>query len=214
MLPTDPRQIAQELSQLKSLLRVLAKKNKALEQAMTELAQTPRSIEDEINQIPGRRIESALVGISEDPFTVVNAGLRGLPITMNVSQDGPFIWTHYPLVMWLPVEPTTATNFGRWSPVSTWPLPTQEAPTGDIIDISYEIEDQGNQRNFQNMPRPPLLSRPDNVVPLPVPTLLAPNSNTAFVPTFRRIFFDPAAAVPTTAGELHVFLPGFRIVNL
>jgi hypothetical protein len=210
----DPRQIQQEFTSLKALCRALLKKNQRLEHAVMALQSVPRSIEDELNAIHGRRIDSALVGVSSEPFDITSEGQRGAPILFSVSQDGPFIWTHFPMALWLPVAPSTADNLGRWSPVSTFPVAAQEFGAGDVIDISYEITDDGPGRKFDNLPRPPLLSRPDNLMPLAVPTLLPPNTNLQFIPTFRRIFFDTTPTVDTTAGEIHVYLPGYRIVNL
>jgi hypothetical protein len=132
-------------------------------------------------------------------------------VIITVSQDGPFIQTHYPLVLWFPSAPDNATNFGRWRPVSTFPLPTQVVST-DIIDLQYEIVDGGSQRQFQNAPRGPLFSRPDNVVPLPSPVQWAPNATLSFVPLYQAITWN--SAVPPTQGTLHVDFPGFRIVNL
>lgn len=172
----------------------------------------PRSITEEIDSIPGRRIFYSLNG--RQNFTIANDGRRGNPINFLVSQDGPFVMTHYPLVIWKPNSPAAATNFGRWSPVASWPLPTQQAPDQDRIDLSYEIVDAGSQRNFQNEAVPPMFSRPDALFPLPVPTLFAPNTTAQFFPTFEDIFFDPDPATPTDGGELVVGLPGYRIVNL
>lgn len=171
----------------------------------------PRSVTQDIDAIDGRRIFYNLNGAIS--FTAADRGTRGQPITMLVSQDGPFIMTHYPLAWWLPNAPSTATNFGKWSPVSSTPLPTQELANLDIIDISYELVDGGSQRNFQNAASPPVLSRIDNLVPLPVPTLFTPNATVQFYPTYQSIAFA-APATPTTGGSLVVALPGYRIVNL
>jgi hypothetical protein len=117
--------------------------------------------------------------------------------------------------MWKPSAPTTATQFGEWRTVVSAPLPTQQFP-GDAVDLSYELIDGGSQRNFQNEACPPSFSRPDNLVPLPVPTLWGGNSTIQFFPTYERIFFAPLVGpeVPTTAGLLVVALPGFKIVSL
>lgn len=171
----------------------------------------PRSITQEIDSIPGRRIFYTLS--DRQIFDATLAGRRGEPLNFLVSQDGPFIMTHYPLAMWKPAAPDTATNFGAWRPVSTWPLPDQVLDT-DLIDLSYEVVDGGSQRNFQNETVVPMFSRPDNLIPLPVPTLVAPNTVLQIFPTFERIAFDTGAAVPTTAGDLAISLPGYRIVNL
>lgn len=176
---------------------------------INELQKRPASITDFIDRIPGRRIETVLSG--EIAFTAAQLGTRGNPITIQVSQDGPFIMTHYPMATWRPSAPENATNYGRTRPVSTFPLPTQEVGT-DIIDIMYELQDGGSQRNFQNAPRGPMLSRPDNLVPCAVPTLWAPNGALVFTPTYNAIAFD--ADTPPTEGILHVDFIGYRIVNL
>jgi hypothetical protein len=172
----------------------------------------PRSITQEIDSIPGRRIFYTLS--DRLSFDVTQDGLRGTPLTFLISQDGPFIATHYPFVIWKPNSPATATNFGRWSPPSSWPLPAQEFADQDAIDLSWETVDSGSQRNFQNEAVGPIFSRPDNLIPLPVPTLFAPNTVIQFFPTFERIFFDSTAAVPTDGGELVVGWPGYKIVNM
>lgn len=182
-------------------------------QALVEACENqPRSISQEIDSIPGRRIFYTLA--DSVPFTAAQNGLKGQPCTYLVSQDGPFIATHYPFAVWKPSAPANATNFGRWSPVSSWPLPTQQIGANfDIIDLSYEVVDSGSQRNFQNEAVPPLFSRPDNLIPLPVPTLFAPNSTIQIAPTYERIFFG-APTTATTGGNLVIAIPGYRIVNL
>lgn len=193
----------------KAAIEQMAKQIQALTQQVATLSSRPKTVWDEINEIPGRWIESTLSG--EVTFTAADEGKRGNPINFLVSQDGPFIQTHYPLCLWRPSAPTTATNFGRWRPVSTFPLPDQVVDT-DIIDILYEIQDGGSQRQFQNAPRGPLLSRPDNIVPCPSPTLWSPNATILFTPTYLNLTWD--GATPPTEGTLHVDFPGFRIVNL
>lgn len=191
------------------LLRQLVARQNKLEQIVKA---RPRSITDEIDAIPGRRIFYNLVG--RDNFVAQQQGLRADAINFLVSQDGPFIMTHYPLVMWRPNLPTTATNFGEWSPVSAWPLPTQQVGVlQDRINLSYEIVDGGSQRNFQNEDSPAWFSRPDNAMPLPVPTLFSPNTTVQFFPTYERIIFA-VTAIPTVRGEIVINLPGYRIVNL
>ncbi len=176
------------------------------------------SITEEIDSIPGRRIFYNLNG--EIEFDIADNGRRGQPINFLVSQDGPFIQTHYPMAIWRPSAPITATNFGLWRPVSSWPLPAQAVPASanfqlneDIISISYEFVDGGSQRNMQNLPTPPLLSTPSNLVPLPVPTLFTPNTTIQFFPTYNSIRFSDGA-VPPTEGILAIALPGYRVVNM
>lgn len=169
----------------------------------------PRTVAEQIDALQGRRIESVFSG--EVEFSAADEGNRGEPVTIQISQDGPFIETHYPMILWRPSAPDTATNFGRWRPVSTFPLPDQVVDT-DIIDIMYEFSDGGNQRNFQNAPRGLVMSRPDNLVPLPVPTMFATGATIQVFPTYNSIVFD--GATPPTQGILHVDLIGYRIVNM
>ncbi|MFQ5937472.1 MAG: hypothetical protein ACE5LB_13800, partial [Acidiferrobacterales bacterium] len=119
-----------------------------------------------------------------------------------------------------PSQPNPATTLGLGRPVSSWPLPDQATPGSgdydldeDIISISYEMVDGGSQRNLQNLPVPPVLSRPDNIVPLPVPTMFQPNTTIQFFPTYQSIRFSDDTVAPTE-GILEVGLPGYRIVNL
>jgi hypothetical protein len=191
----------------------LLKQSEAINQLMAvvnSLASRPKTVWDEINAIPGRWIESTLSG--EVTFTAAEEGSRGTPILFLVSQDGPFIMTHYPLCLWRPTAPNPgATNLNRWRPVTTFPLPDQVVDT-DIIDIKYELQDGGSGRDFQNEPRAPLLSRPDNIVPCPTPTVWSPNATIKFTPTYLALTWN--SATPPTQGTLHVDIPGFRIVNL
>ena len=180
-----------------------------LQQMVADYQSRPRTVQEEIDAIDGRRIESTLSG--EVTFTTNDLGNRSTPVVFLVSQDGPFVMTHYPMVLWRPTAPTNATNINRWRPVSSFPLPTQQVTT-DIIDIMYELQDGGNQRLFQNQPRAPLFSRPDNIVPAPVPTLWSPNSSINFIPTYLHFTWD--SATPPTQGTLHVDLIGYRIVNM
>src|SRR5512143_2083468 len=212
--------IEQNLQKLSAALRILDKRSSQLQAVvqqqaalLAELQTRPRTITEEIDQIPGRRIETMLSG--EVIFDVTDEGKRGNPIIIQVSQDGPFVMTHYAQAMWRPTLPTTATNYQRWRPVSSYPLPDQVVDT-DIIDIMYELQDGGSQRNFQNAPRGPLLSRPDNVVPAAVPTLWSPNSAIAFYPTYNKLTWTNSdqGYVAPTQGTLHVDLIGYRIVNL
>jgi hypothetical protein len=172
----------------------------------------PRSITEEIDSLPGRRIFYNLSG--RQAFDDSQLNTRADAISFFVSQDGPFVMTHYPLVMWKPSEPTTATNLGQWSPVTSWPLPAQQVANQDNVNLSYEFFDGGSQRAFNNEVAAPLFSRPDALQPLPVPTLFAPNANINFFATYEDIFFDGDSEVPTTGGKLVVTLPGYRIVNL
>lgn len=208
--------LEQNLSKLSAALRILDARSSKLQSIvqqqasmLAELSSRPRTITEEIDQIPGRRIETVLSG--EVTFAATDEGTRGNPVMIQVSQDGPFVMTHYPMVLWRPTLPTNAANYQRWRPVSTYPLPDQVVDT-DIIDLMYELQDGGAQRNFQNAPRGPLLSRPDNVIPCAVPTLWSPNAAIAFYPTYNSLTWDSSPA--PTQGTLHVDLIGYRIVNL
>lgn len=208
--------IEQNLQKLSAALRILDARSSKLQSIvqqqaalLAELQTRPRTITEEIDQIPGRRIETVLSG--EVVFDATDEGKRGNPILIQVSQDGPFVMTHLAMALWRPTLPTTATNYNRWRPTSSYPLPDQVVDE-DIIDIMYELQDGGSQRNFQNAPRGPLLSRPDNVVPAAVPTLWSPNSAIAFYPTYNKLTWN--SLIPPTQGTLHVDLIGYRIVNL
>jgi len=178
-------------------------------QDIADLKSRPRTITEEIDAIPGRRLDTFFSG--EVTFTIDDLGQRGKPVIIQISQDGPFIMTHLPMILWRPSAPDNATNLGRWRPVSSYPLPTQVVST-DIIDIEYELQDGGNQRLLQNEPRGPVVSRPDNVVPCAVPTEWAPNASIFIYPTYNAITWD--SDVPPTEGTLHVDLIGYRIVNM
>lgn len=180
-----------------------------LQGALVDMQSRPRSVTEEIDAIEGRRLEGTLSG--EIEFDATDEFTRGAPVVMTVSQDGPFVMTHYPLVLWRPSAPDTATNLGRWRPVSTFPLPDQVVDT-DIIDLMYELQDGGSGRLLQNEPRGPMFSRPDNIVPCPVPTLWSSNSTVLFIPTYLAFTWD--GSTPPTAGILHVDLIGYRIANL
>jgi hypothetical protein len=181
-------------------------------EALMAMVRGQRSITQEIDSIPGRRIFYSFVGTGN--FDSGDNGLRGEPISFLISQDGPFVMTHYPSVSWRPSLPSNADNFGKWSPVATWPTPTQNTTNLDSIDISYEFVDGGSQRNFQNAAVGQVISRPDNLIPLPMPTLFAPNASIQFFPTYNDITFATAPTVDTTQGTLVVSLCGYRIVNL
>jgi hypothetical protein len=198
-----------EHREIKRELAEVTAEYKAFRKACEDM---PKSITAELDSIDGRRIFYMLNGTQS--FSASDDGNRGQPINFLVSQDGPFVMTHFPLVTWKPNAPSNATNFGKWRPVSSWPLPDQVLDS-DTIDISYEIVDGGSQRNFQNLPSGAgPFSRPDNFVPVPVPTLFAPNTTIQFFPTYEDISFDTGAATPTTGGLLSVVLPGYRIVNM
>lgn len=206
----DPKVIAQIFAQLRNYSRELNEVRAQYAAVVKAQESRPMSIQDQVNTIPGRRIPYMLNG--SQSFTSAQNGLRGDAINCLVSQDGPFIMTHYPLVAWRPNAPSSATNFGRWRPVASWPLPTQEL-SSDFIDISFEIVDGGTQRNYQNSANGPgPLSRPDNIVPLPEWSVVSPNSVLQFFPTYEAINFN-SDGTATTGGLLEVQFLGFRIVN-
>lgn len=207
--------LTSKLNELVSQVSAIDAKNQLLEKL---LASQPRSITQEIDKIKGRRIFYNLNANLQ--FTIADNNRRGQPANFLVSQDGPFIQTHYPFVVWRPSLPLTATNFGLWRPVQTAMLPDQasggavpENLNEDLISISYEIIDGGSQRNFQNLPTPPVLSTVHNMVPLPVPTMWTPNTTVQFFPTFHRILFNNQIVAPTQ-GVMAIALPGYRIVNM
>ncbi len=202
-------QIAAALRGHRNAIAALQAQNAQIIAALNQQRGRPRTIQEEIDDIPGRRIEGTLSG--EVTFTAADVGQRAAPIVFQVSQDGPFVMTHYPLAVWRPTAPSNATNLNRWRPVSTFPLPDQVVDT-DIIDILYELNDGGSQRLGQNEPRGPLLSRPDNIVPTPIPTVWSPNAAILFQPTYLKLTWD--GSTPPTQGTLHVDLIGYRIVNL
>lgn len=204
-----PNGVAALLRQYKDAISALQQSQAAIIAAVNAQQSRPRSIQEEIDAVEGRRIESTLSG--EVTFTANDVGQRATPVILNVSQDGPFVMTHYPLVLWRPTAPDNTPNLNRWRPVSTFPLPDQVVDT-DIIDLMYELNDGGSQRFMQNAPRGPLFSRPDNIVPTPIPTLWSPNSTIVFQPTYLDLTWDASPAV--TQGTLHVDLIGYRIVNL
>lgn len=197
------------------IIRQLAGRQRALEAQLKLIAvgdNAPLTPEEEIDAIPGRRI--FYTEVAKQDFNIAgNLGKRSDPLTFTISQDGPWIQTHYPMVAWKPNVPDNATNFGRWSPVSSWPLPDQQNADIDVIDISYEFYDGGSQRAFQNESAPPIFSRPDNMVKLPKRTMYAPSSNIAIYITYEAINYSPNPAVLTAGGQLVVGIPGYRIIS-
>lgn len=164
----------------------------------------------EIDRLPGRRVFFHYVQTQD--FTTTQDGTRGSDMTFRVSQDGPFVMTHYPVAMWRSTVPTNATDFGLWRPVSTWPSPTQDLGAyRNVINLSYELSDSGSTRKFQDGAMPPLFSRPDDLKPLPCPTLFKENSTILFTPVYEDISFGGGTA--TTTGRLVVAIPGYRIIT-
>lgn len=211
-MATDP-QTAALLRQMTDAIKSLRSDNAAFKAQIAALQATakPLTDEDRINAIQGNRKWFGLTGNGD--FDANAIGTPIAPITFDLSQDGPFIWTHFPLVTWKPTLPNNADNLGRWSPVSPWPLATQEITHGDVVSISWTFSD-GDQRQFQTESLPPLFSRPDYLMPLPKPTLIVPAQKLQFQPIFEYILFNSSATHATTNGKLKVVLPGFKIVNL
>ena len=204
--------VQKQAEQIRNMAVVTRQLKAQVDDLIKACVDRPKTLEEEIESIEGRRIYYNLVDTLD--FTILQDGQRFNALTFQVSQDGPFIMTAYPLVIWRPTAPTNATNFGQWSPVYSWPVPTQQKTTQDSIDLSYELFDGGSQRAFQNEAAPPLFSRPDYYAPTPRPVIFAPNAVINFYPTFQDIFFDSSADEPTTGGTLVVKLPGYRVVNM
>ena len=174
----------------------------------------PSSPDDFINSIQGRRIMYSLVG--QQTFTANDAGRRGSSINMLVSQDGPFIWTHWPIVMWIPSTPNDATYFGQWRPTFGWPLPAQNDPVADldVVSLSWEVAAGGSNRNFQSAAMPPAFSLPGQLCERPIPTLFYANDTVQFTPTYEAIHFSDGGDEPTTGGTLRVMIPGYPVVSI
>ena len=192
---------------IRSAMGPLAQRLQALE-AEVSRRQAHLTWKDALDAGKGRRVFFNLVGTQD--FTASDDGKRTAAISFLISQDGPFVMTHYPVAMWRSKAPSNATDFGRWRPVSSWPLADQVLDT-NIVDLSYEMNDSGSQRNFQNAASPPLLSRPDDLKELPVHTLFKENSTIQFTPTYENILFNDSTA--TTDGTLVVCIPGYRIIT-
>ena len=202
-------------NQLEAILRKLSSRQDKLDTDLRGILkacmESPRSITEEIDALPGRRIFYNLS--DEVDFTIAQDGLRGDPLLVPISQDGPYIMTHYPILAWRPSAPAGATNFGQWSSIYSWPLPAQDQLLRDVINLSYEFSDSGSQRKFDNEPAAPITSRFDSPTPLPVPTLFSPNTVISLVPVYEDILFA-AAAIPATQGTLRMTLPGYKIASL
>ncbi len=199
-------------------IRVMATRQERMEREIAELKSMlasagarPPTVQEEIDSIDGRRIESTIS--AEVAFTIDNDGDVGVPLRFEVAQDGPFVMTHYPLCVWRPSTPDNAANFGRWRPVNSAQLPTQQVTT-NFVDLMYELFDAGPARYLTTGPRV-LMSRFDNIVPCPIPTLFSPSSVVRFEPTYTAILFEADGDDPApTQGILHVDMIGYKIVNL
>lgn len=202
--------IDQLAANVRKALDASASRVARLEEELAAFRATTKSAEDEIESIPGRRIP--MHPTQTVAFTASDADTRGSALQFKLSQDGPFIMTHYPVVAWRVSLPSNATNYGQWRPVYHWPLPTQSV-TSDFISISWEMIDQGPQQNFQDNAMPPIFSRPDRLVPLPRQCKFAPLSVVHVIPTYHDINFN-SGGTATTGGTLVVTLIGYRIFNL
>lgn len=198
----NPDQISsllrQALSPINSRLAALESRGRGQSQAA------------EMDAIQGRRVMFTMV--QSQAFTAAQAATSGSNMTFLVSIDGPFVMTHYPLVTWKPTLPSNATNFGRWRPCISYPLPTQQLTT-DIIDISYMMTDTGPTRNLQdNFVPGGLISTSDELRPLPRQTKFEPNTTIQFTPYYEAINFN-ATGTATTGGNLVVALIGYKIIT-
>lgn len=220
MTPNTPPNFNQMFAALRQKLELQTKELDRMAREMAVIKERPLSPEDEINAIPGRRL--FFLPTKTQDFTATQDGAKGSAMSFTISQDGPFIMTHFPLVMWKATLPTNGTNYGRWMPIMSYPTPFQHSQVAldttfkafaDMIDISYEMVDSGPQQNFQDNPLPPLISLPGALQPLPVPTKFAPASVITFTPTYENIFFASDPTTDTTGGRLVVSLIGYRISN-
>lgn len=174
-----------------------------------ELQNIKRNGADPFAHIPGRRVWYVLAGVQS--FNVANQnGQAGQVINLNVSEDGPFVATHFPVIGWKPNLPSSATNFGQWRPVYHGPLPTQ-AVTTDLISLSYKLNDSGSGRDLQSAYVPPITSKFDRLNPLPFPTIFKRAGTLAFTPFYEDIDFN-SSGTATTQGQLVVAIPGYKIV--
>lgn len=192
-------------------LQTLRKALDPLEQELVRLRQEnerlrkvlPKTVD--VNDIPGRRMYFTLH--MTQAFTVANNdGLKGQPMFVQVARDGLFVMTSYPVFMW---KASAGGTFGRWRPISHWPLPDQVV-TGELVSISYQLMDAGPARNMQNaIPVcAGLISTPGNHIPLPRPQVFEINSVISVVPTYQDIQWTDS-----TAGILAVEIPGYKIVQ-
>lgn len=175
----------------------------------SDLQNIKRNGADPFAHIPGRRVWYVLA--QQQTFNVANQnGQAGQAMNLQVSEDGPFVATHFPVFAWKPSLPANATNFGQWRPVFHGPLPTQ-AVTTDLISISYQLNDSGSGRNLQSQYIPPVTSRLDRLCPLPFPTIFKRAGVLQCTPFYEDIDFN-SSGTATTAGTLVVAIPGYKIV--
>jgi len=181
---------------------------------MSHLTMELMSIYRDLDRIPGKVVTYS-PSTTPIEFTVADEGNRLNAANIQISTDGPFIQTSYPLVSWRPIKPDgsagpRATDFGLSRPVSVQYLPRQQFGN-NFIEVSWELTSGGSQRLQQNTAALPFFSRPDYNNRLPQPYVWGPNQSIMFQATMRRIVFG--GDVPTTAGQLEVTIPGYRIVD-
>lgn len=198
---------------VQDVIRALEAKSNAqsaiIRKLASELSQIKRNGADPFAHIPGRRVWYVLSGAVN--FTANDDGKEGAPIQMQVSEDGPFVATHFPVILWRPNTPANADNFGRWRPVYHGPLPTQQQTT-DFISLSYQFNDSGSGRNLQSAKIPPVQSGVDRLCALPFPTIFKRAGTLTFTPFYEDVDFSTSPTTDTTGGALVVALPGYKIV--
>jgi len=181
---------------------------------MSHLTMELMSIYGDVERIPGKVVTYSPTATPIE-FTSADEGVRLNAANIQISTDGPFIQTSYPLVSWRPIRPDgstgpRATDFGLSRPVSVQYLARQQFGN-NFIEVSWEMTSGGSQRLQQNTAALPFFSRPDYNNRLPQPYVWGPNQSIMFEATIRRIVFG--GDVPTTAGQLEVTIPGYRIVD-
>lgn len=170
---------------------------------------------EDLNAIAGRRMY--YTAVARNTITNTGNGSVNNPLTIQVPRDGFFVMTHYPVLMWKVTTSGTATDVGKWRPVSSNPLPDQIVNT-DFLDISYTLKDAGPERFMQNDTQTPalsippavlpgLLSTPDNMIALPLPAKFDPGSVIVM-----NVRFEKFTWTAVTAGQMVVMFPGYKIV--
>lgn len=186
-----------------------------------------RPLEDEINAIPGRRVNYTLTARVNFTAAGVLVNQESDLFIFNIPKDGPWIMTHYPTVMWQITASEIATDVGRWRPISSWTLPVQEhGASQDILDLSLGFHDGGTGgRWFQNSIETNVKDATGAIVPntlrhvpgrlfsnplvlkrLPCPAYFPVKSTVGATALFDAVTFGAA-----TAGKIVVSLPGYKI---
>jgi hypothetical protein len=134
----------------------------------------------DIDSIPGRRMA---YNMSMD-----GTSTAGNHVDFLISQDGPFILTHFPILLWQYREGTS-----RW---------VVSGSREDELGTFYLMSDESCQRmltrNWIN-----IYSQPHQLTPLPMSTLFVPNS------MIRLNLHPPPPPEPV---DYRCILPGYRIV--